>query len=1003
MKTKAGSRKGSGIILGAMLGLALISPAAGGTFGKAVAIGGHASDLALDEARGVLYVANFTANRVEVLSLADGTVNTSFNVSSQPGSIALSPDGRHLVIGHYGNFAAPNNPTNALTVIDLNTRGRQTFALGNPALGVEFGLDGRALVVTSTEFLLFDPVSGSTEVLTTITDLAAKTLPQPPASFPGNIVAASVAASGNRKFIYGLSDSFTFSYDVEQQRVAIRAYTSSPTMGPRVVSVSRDGSYYLSGWVLRSATGVNLAQFPDPTGLLHVGSHAIDSDRGISYSQVSQEGTGTGTGTGPVTAPPVLQVVETDNLRVRARINLPENLAGKSVLTADGSVMYGISDSGVLILPVAQLPNAPQVSASVEDLVFRGNFCDRRVTTQEIAILSPGGTPTDFALSSTTTGISFTPARGVTPAVIRVSVDANAFQNVKGTVTAQITIKSSGAVNTPAPIRVLVNNREPDQRGTFVNVPGKLVDLLADPVRDRFFVLRQDTNEILVFDGATYRHVKTLRTGNTPTQMAITFDRRWLLVGADNSQVAHVFDLETLEPSQYIVFPGGHYPRSLASSGKALLASTRVAGPKHKIDRIDMGLRAAVELPSLGVYENDIDVNTVLVSSSSGSSILAAQANGNVMLYNGNVDSFTISRKDTTALSGAYAASAYDFFVVGNQLLNASLVTVRTFETNTGKSSGFSFVDDYGFRATAPDAQSAGVIQRVNVNSGATVRPTRMVEAPMLGSVDFAFTRTIAPMYSRNTLIALTTSGFTVLPWNYDAAVASPRVDRVVNAADNSPGLSPGGLMSIYGVDLSPVNMASRELPLPTALGDSCLTVNGVPTPVLFVSPNQINAQMPFNVEGNVTMILRTPGGVSDNYNLAVRPTGPGVFRTTLGGNPDIPSVVRAANNEMVTLSNPIRKNDKLTIYLTGLGKTDPAIEAGVPAPGDQPIVALIAPEVTLGGASLPVSFAGLSPGQVGVYQINVDVPLTVTTGLEIPLSISAGAVTTSLAVRVVN
>jgi uncharacterized protein (TIGR03437 family) len=150
-------------------------------------------------------------------------------------------------------------------------------------------------------------------------------------------------------------------------------------------------------------------------------------------------------------------------------------------------------------------------------------------------------------------------------------------------------------------------------------------------------------------------------------------------------------------------------------------------------------------------------------------------------------------------------------------------------------------------------------------------------------------------------------------------------------------------------------------------------------------------------------MILRTPGGVSDNYNLSVRPTGPGVFRTTLGGNPDIPTVVRASNNEMVTLSNPVRKSDRLIIYLTGLGKTNPAIEAGVPAPADPPIFSLAEPVVTLGGTTLPVSFAGLSPGQVGVYQINVDVPVTVPTGVEIPLSINAGGVVTSLAVRVVN
>ena len=98
------------------------------------------------------------------------------------------------------------------------------------------------------------------------------------------------------------------------------------------------------------------------------------------------------------------------------------------------------------------------------------------------------------------------------------------------------------------PIRILVNAKEPDQRGNVINVSGKLVDLVADPDQDRFFVLRQDRNEVLVFDGSTFAQTATLRTYNTPKSMAITFDRRFLLVGHDNSHYVSVFDLETLEP-----------------------------------------------------------------------------------------------------------------------------------------------------------------------------------------------------------------------------------------------------------------------------------------------------------------------------------------------------------------------------------------------------------------------------------------------------------------------
>src|SRR5690348_18506226 len=109
----------------AMASAALLAgPMLAGTFGKVVTIGGEASDLALDEARGVLYIANFTANRIEVMSLASNSIQTSINVAAQPSSLALSPDGRYLVVAHFGNSAAPGSPANALTVVDLASSGK---------------------------------------------------------------------------------------------------------------------------------------------------------------------------------------------------------------------------------------------------------------------------------------------------------------------------------------------------------------------------------------------------------------------------------------------------------------------------------------------------------------------------------------------------------------------------------------------------------------------------------------------------------------------------------------------------------------------------------------------------------------------------------------------------------------------------------------------------------------------------------------------------------------
>ena len=76
-----------------------------------------------------------------------------------------------------------------------------------------------------------------------------------------------------------------------------------------------------------------------------------------------------------------------------------------------------------------------------------------------------------------------------------------------------------------------------------------------------------------------------------------------------------------------------------------------------------------------------------------------------------------------------------------------------------------------------------------------------------------------------------------------------------------------------------------------------------------------------------------------------------------------------------MTVSNPIHSNDHLTIYVTGMGQTLPEVPAGQPAPSDPLAKAVLPPTVTLGGTPLFVDFAGLTPGVVGVDQINVTVP----------------------------
>jgi uncharacterized protein (TIGR03437 family) len=447
--------------------------------------------------------------------------------------------------------------------------------------------------------------------------------------------------------------------------------------------------------------------------------------------------------------------------------------------------------------------------------------------------------------------------------------------------------------------------------------------------------------------------------------------------------------------------------QSIATSANAILIATRPSsGGENQIQRVDLNARLTTPLPTLGVFENKVMQNTVLVGSGNGRYILVAQGDGNLMLYDAVADTFTVSRKESTPLLGAYAASNYDYFAVGNAVLNNSLVPVKRWsDTESGKSSGFAFLDSQtAFRLTSPDAAAPGVLQRVDLGQLSGIRPTRTSEAGLLGTTTQPFTRSLAVLANQTAIVALTTSGVTVFPWAFDEGSVPPRLDRIVNAADGTQPVAPGGLISLFGTDLSPVSQASRQVPLPTILGESCLTVNGQPVPVMFVSPRQINAQLPFGVDGTTQIVLRTPGGVSDAFNVTILPSAPSIFRSSVAGtDTGIATVLRSSNGLVVTSSNPVHRGDVLTIYATGLGRTSPAVETGMPAPSEPLASALIPPVVTLGGVPMQVEFAGLTPGEIGVYQINVRVSDRAPLGLGVPLSVSQGAGGTATSVRVVE
>ncbi|MGA3187459.1 MAG: hypothetical protein ABSF22_10155 [Bryobacteraceae bacterium] len=1009
-----------------------------GTFGTVVPIGGTAADIALDPTRGVLYIANFTANQIDVMTLSSNTIQTSINVPNQPSSISVSPNAHWLLVANYGNNTS-GSATNALTLVDLtNANAQQTFTLSNSPLSVAFGFDNKALVVTTQEFIIFDPTTGTTTLLNTIPQVTTLAIPQPPATFPGNFTQATAAVSADGSTIAGMGGTgnsvLEYRFKPGTTNLTAVTYTAAPPPGPSVVSLSSDGSLATFFWSVQNANFQTTSQFSNVAGLFNVGSTLIDSSRNLIYAQIPP--VGTAASGSYASNPPILNIVDSDNLTLEDQIQLPENLAGKSLLSADNNTMYSISDSGVTVIPIGSLASYPRLSSSVEDLLFLGNFCNRTVETQTFTISDPGGNHVPFSISTTTAGITISPSSGVTPANVTVSVDPNAFAASKGTVTAFLTITSSAAIDLPPAVRVLVNSQDPSQRGTIVDVPGVVVSVLADPQRNVYYVLRQDKNQVLVYNGSNNTLTSTLRTCTTPKGMAITFDQQDLLVGCDNSHIMSVFDLDLLTAQTPVYV--ADYVQSVAASANATLVHVRPAASSNPgIGQVNLAAGTVTQLPSLGVYANSLPVDTVLAGSSNGGSILVASSNGAVMLYDANSGTFTASRHDFSSLSGAYAASNFNQYVVGTNFLDASLVPQGTILSGGTTSSGFSFVNQTGYYVSGTSSTNPGTIETVNLTTGNAIQPTATVESPVFGtavaaattgtttttttttttaggptsqnitsfvSVNSGFTQSLAPLPSQTSLIVLSTSGFTVLPWSYAASVAPPQIAAVVSAADSVSPVAPGGLMTLYGSNLSPTNQATSQIPVPTALANSCITVNGQPIPLIFVSPGQINAQMPFQAVGAETVVVHTPGGTSDNFNMTVQPNAPAVFLSGVAGpETNLPTVIRVANGLLATDANPIHGGDILVIYLTGLGQTNPSGVTGYPAPGNPLSNALITPTVTLGGMNLPVLWAGLAPGEVGVNQINVSVPGNAPTGLALPLSINQGAGTITIAIRAIQ
>jgi uncharacterized protein (TIGR03437 family) len=220
---------------------------------------------------------------------------------------------------------------------------------------------------------------------------------------------------------------------------------------------------------------------------------------------------------------------------------------------------------------------------------------------------------------------------------------------------------------------------------------------------------------------------------------------------------------------------------------------------------------------------------------------------------------------------------------------------------------------------------------------------------------------------------------------------------------------APGSLVAIFGTDLAPGVESAEQIPLPFTLGGTQVTFNGLPAALVFVAPQQINAQLPGGLTGDsVQIVVTTAAGAGTPRTVQVSPFSPALFTVNAQGfgqgwalifGEPVPTAAAPVGSIPGFASRPARANDVLIIFLNGLGPVTPPIEDGrnsYDPDGLHLRTAVTQPTVTIGGVAIPpgnVVFAGLAPEVVGLNQINLIVPPGLAANGAAPIVITSGSV----------
>lgn len=725
---------------GAFLAVSLLTglhpQTSGATFGTVVQLGGTPSDVVLDESRSRLYLVNSAANRVDVYSYSANQVLGSIFVGQTPRAAAMSMDNSHLYV--------TNNASSTLSVIDLSIgigSVSQTVTLPAKPEGVAVGDDGRAVITTEgsgtgsaqNTLLIFDPSQQSSQQLIPVafpppapTPVTLPTvLARPTTTFYGKLIRTpdgtqivGVSTTNNN------TQSVVFVYEVDSGVVLnSRIVTGQST----TLAMAPDGSRFMAGFTLYDTATLNVlaqqntANAPFTlTGSFNtsqnVGGSSFSPDGGVLYSAFN---------VAPTTTPPsapqasTLLISDSQSLAIQLGINLPESIVAKIVVTSDGANAWGLSDSGLIYLPLSTLFNYPILMPQTNTVFLSESDCNPGLATGSLQINNVGGGTLTFsvpaAISGGSAALIVRATSGLAPATVTLTMDPGRAGETRYAGTnlysgggtsntgfaVNISLASPNAVNIPNVIRVYMNYRLSDQRGIVYPIPTVpnsntegLQDIVLDPVRNRIYISNSGFNRVEIFDIASQQFLSPIPVGQLPHEIAMGLDGSTLYVANTGGENISMVDLDLGQVVGRVPFPpiprAGNtnpiHPQNIAMGLLGLQVIMSDGTQWHVINN------QALPRPVSNVISPGANAQTAV---SQPSQLLASPDNlemilmGNTgigYLYNSLADSFTSSRQLFTApiisfygVLGAGPAASY--LLANGLILNSSLAVIGGAQT----------------------------------------------------------------------------------------------------------------------------------------------------------------------------------------------------------------------------------------------------------------------------------------------------------------------------------